>query len=416
MQYTPTAAFDGTLHLVLWSENDTAGETLYGARVRGDGVPLDVPGFVVSPGGSYASHHAVVGGAGSWLAVWMQRSDGGTALVASRVSNQGVLLDQPPLTLPTSGNAYGCVAALDGQNFLAVWPNMMGLWGARLTQQGNLLDPTPLMIWDGGMPFLPQVVFDGQDALAVWADLVGVRAARLNPQGAALDMTAIAVSSVMEGTGEAQVASNGDGALVVWTATLPQVTLKAARLSAAGVVLDPSALVLATAGSFGEAFFTLSVAFMGPNYVVSWTDDYEGQRSLRACEVTPQGEVLDAGTLVAHAIESSSEATGDGSGLLLYSRYDSTPSIQSTRLFAVLLGSFDGGFPDAGGADAGTASGSDGGSTDAGGSDGGAEHADYRASCGCASAQWPGAACLLALALGRGRQRAGRFRPSRAMR
>lgn len=91
------------------------------------------------------------------------------------------------------------------------------------------------------------------------------------------------------------VASDGTDFLVVWTDKADR-SLRGARVSAAGVVLDPTGLEIAQDTRWGQGIG--DVAFDGTNYLAVWEGQTSGPSGIFASRVTPQGVLLDSGGFV----------------------------------------------------------------------------------------------------------------------
>jgi hypothetical protein len=88
-------------------------------------------------------------------------------------------------------------------------------------------------------------------------------------------------------------------------------TVKVARVSAAGTLLDPLGISLR---SHGEAYVTNpDVAFDGTNFLVAW----RAEGSILAKRVSPEGEVLDESNIVVSTAASNPKISFDGDNYLL---------------------------------------------------------------------------------------------------
>ena len=132
------------------------------------------------------------------LVVWSDARGGtGQDLYGARVSKAGVVLGSAPIVISAaSGDEVTAAVAFDGTNYLVVWQDSRGstgrdVYGARVSPDGTVLDP-------GGIPIStalehqvePAVAFDGTSYLVVWEDRRGgfadVRGARVSPDGSVL--------------------------------------------------------------------------------------------------------------------------------------------------------------------------------------------------------------------------------------
>ncbi len=163
----------------------------------------------------------------------------------------------------------------------------------------------------------PSVASNGTDYLVVWSEWTGsngphIQAARVSAAGVVLDGLGLAVSVVERHKRKPTVASDGQDYLVVWQELRsdPDWGIHANRVTAAGDVLDGGGFQVAAAtGSQTEP----RVASNGEGYLVTWTDSRAGNADVYATRVTATGTVLD----------------GDGFGVSAGSSDEGTPSVAS---------------------------------------------------------------------------------------
>jgi hypothetical protein len=145
--------------------------------------------------------------------------------------------------------------------------------------------------------YAPAVAFDGTNYLVVWQERrsggsVDIYAARVSEAGLVLDPLGIPVSKAAGNQWSPAVAFDGSSFLVVWqddrsTATRPDVY--GARVSPAGVLLDPGGVPVA-AGSGGQLM--PAVAGTGAGSLVVWTEGGAAS-DIRGARVSTAGAVLD---------------------------------------------------------------------------------------------------------------------------
>ncbi|MEO8288693.1 MAG: S-layer homology domain-containing protein [Chloroflexota bacterium] len=172
----------------------------------------------------------------------------------------------------------------------------------------------------------PQIVRGGNQYLVVWEDsrtnynsvlvdfapqggeegsqlLKDIYATRLDANGLPVDQTPIAISQAVRNQTRPQVAWNGSAWLVTWnterlTGSSTTIDVMAARVSAAGVVLDNPALVLDSDPAISE--LAPMVSSDGTNWVVMWMDGWDDGR-IDASRITPDGTILDPGGVSVYA-------------------------------------------------------------------------------------------------------------------
>ncbi|MGK3990856.1 hypothetical protein WME99_47860 [Sorangium sp. So ce136] len=285
---SPAAAFNGTQYLVAWLDRRAPRPSLYGARLARDGAVLDPYGIVL----------------------------------LDDLATESIL---EPSAMPA--------VATDGDDFLVVMTRGGQVRGVRVDPGGVVLDPTGFAISavDAGIG-APEVAFDGKNYLVAWSragdtDVApqGIYTARVTPGGAVLDAGG---SLAVEGPVCGALAVSFDGAnhLLTWRGAPDGAgpAIHGARVSPAGVVLDPSGFPISAPLASGCDEQNIATSFDGGNHVVLWSDspEVDGQvmRSLHGARVTPEGSVLDAAPLVVsefsagHKIIDRIGAAFDGSG------------------------------------------------------------------------------------------------------
>jgi large repetitive protein len=208
---------------------------------------------------------------------------------------------------PTAGTQEQPAIAEGGGQYLVVWTDardalipLVAFWGgpyltpgvgtmrdiyaARLDANGNLKDSTPIPVSMGTLnQGFPSVAWNGENWLVVWEHQSGlaccptsdIYAARVSPAGAVLDASPIAID-VAEGQNLGWPRAGSDGAnwLVVWQDwDVPAgiATLDGARVSPAGVVLDPGGVRLRR-DSWNSYPTDAKLAFASGEYLLTWLE------------------------------------------------------------------------------------------------------------------------------------------------
>jgi uncharacterized protein (TIGR03382 family) len=136
----------------------------------------------------------------------------------------------------------------------------------------------------------PAVASNGSEFLLVWSDGADIRGTRIDATGTILD--AIAISTAAGVQSQPQVASNGSDFLVTWTdARGTDDEIYAARVTAAGVVVDPNGIAIHSGVDVQE---WPHVASNGSDYLIVWHDANDGENyDIYASRVTAAGAVED---------------------------------------------------------------------------------------------------------------------------
>jgi hypothetical protein len=241
----------------------------------------------------------------NFLVVWQDdRSGSPYDIYAARVTPAGTLLDPAGIAVSPASDDQGSPAlAFDGTSFLVAWADLRsgspGIYGARVTPAGVVLDPAGIAIstaanYDGS----PAVASDGANFLVVWQDdrsggNSDIYGARVTSAGVVLDPQGIAVSTTASGQGSPALAFDGTSFLVAWSDSRSvSPDIYGARVTPAAVVLDPTGI--AVSGAADYQWFP-AVVSDGANFLVVWQDSRNGDSTdIYGARVTPAGVVLDA--------------------------------------------------------------------------------------------------------------------------
>jgi hypothetical protein len=313
----PSLGFDGEQYVVAWSE--WAG--VFRARVQPDATVLDPGGALVliAPdqpvGVSFDGTHTLL----SWINYDDDCDDYPCRGVdASRIAEDGTLIDDPPLRLSIEGEpVMHQVAGFDGTNHVIVWSleDAFGFDGgiraARVTPEGTNLDPGGFVVDAGGdyehihrldmaaasgrSIVVWSAAYSGDDFYGYWAD--PVRAAQIATDGT----TGVYPSDVFPIGLEAMVAAHPDGALLLWRDGFNRYPdyppIVGTRLDAAGVPVVDSVVAPASPASRQDV---QAVASDGQNFFVLWTDTRDPTsegRALLGARIGADGTPLDLESL-----------------------------------------------------------------------------------------------------------------------
>jgi hypothetical protein len=239
----------------------------------------------------------------NFFVVWADLSN--YNIYGARVALDGTVLDPDaiPISISLNDLARQPSVDFDGVNFFVTWcatrSGTREVYGARVTTTGTVLDPPGIKLTTGGdaLDRMPGIAFDGTNHLVVWrTPSTTIRAARVTTAGINLDTPAgfpIAISGTSK---YPAVAFDGVNYMVVWhkTATSTQDDIYGARVTKDGFVLDPEGFIICDA-PMNQNYPT--IAFNGTNYLVVWYDwrsnNVEGDGSAYGARVTPNGTVLD---------------------------------------------------------------------------------------------------------------------------
>lgn len=293
-EFDPAVDFDGTNFFVVWNDMNGAQYAVYGTRVSRAGAVLDPQGVRLS--GSEYTYAPVVAWDGSQhLVAWSDYRGGSDYDVyAARVSRTGAALD---LIAVATGNGRqeNPAVAYDGQSFVVAWQDGRAtpthVYANRINAKGKRQDGNGVQLTSaaGGQTY-PRLAFDGTNHLLVWTDArqsgattAGVFGARVTPRLARVDAADLAISPPPAAQVAPDVACGGGQWLAVWFdqrlrtadsqgSTAPDIY--GARVAKTGAVLDPAAFAVATAAN---AQHFPAVAGGDDGYLAAWEDLRTGQ-------------------------------------------------------------------------------------------------------------------------------------------
>ncbi|HSY51454.1 MAG TPA: hypothetical protein VLC46_21800 [Thermoanaerobaculia bacterium] len=167
-QFLPSIATSGTDSLAVWIDvsGDPYSGRLLGARISGNGAPIDGTPFEIAPIVPIlgASSPTVVFTGTVYLVAWVDGAyDSPTVVKVGRVGRDGSL--GAPVSL---GQGYAVSAATNGTTTLVVAGSAFGLAlaGCRFDEIGNSIDKTPIVISADGSN--PLVASNGTDFFVAW--------------------------------------------------------------------------------------------------------------------------------------------------------------------------------------------------------------------------------------------------------
>ena len=309
-QESPSVAFDGTDFLVAWQHYFINGYlfNIHGARVTPSGTVLDPQGIPISTSSDDERSPAVAFDGVNLLVVWEGYRVGDNDIYGARVTPSGSVLDPIAFAVSTATNCQDSPAlAFDGTNFLVALTDRRNasdndIYGARVTPSGSVLDPAGFAISTAvSNQGQPALAFDGTNYLVTWTDgrgggyYSGIYGARVTQAGTVLDLDGVAISTAASYQWSPAVAFDGTNFLVVWTdydLGSGYCDIFAARVTPAGVVLDPQGISISEAANDQEF---PALAFDGTNFLVVWSDRRRGSNysDIYGARVTQEGVVLD---------------------------------------------------------------------------------------------------------------------------
>jgi hypothetical protein len=202
-----------------------------------------------------------------------------------------------------------------GATVLAVWSdnraNSTGgyegetswdIYGMRFDELGNPLDPVPLSIAAGpASQKNPRAAWSGTNWLVVFESVdfggtgfyqASLEALRVAPDGQVLDPKPIKLYNMTPSGRVWAVASDGWGWVVVNQATSVNSDIVAARISSAGVLLDPGPRSLVPATYYGRG--NIQLAYAGGVFLLAYEESMTGMTPTNAIRFDAGLNLLDA--------------------------------------------------------------------------------------------------------------------------
>ncbi|HYI00410.1 Ig-like domain-containing protein, partial [Hyalangium sp.] len=311
----PTVAADGTLFLVVWTDDrnsSSTGDDLYSTLVSSGGILLN-PGTPVITAAGGQSEPALTPTDSGYILAWADTRNGVSAIYSSRLSTQASPLDGTGLRLSTSTRSQRVPqVATSSSGALAVWKeeqtNSSTIAGARLSSTGQVLGSITLSstAYDGA---LPAIASNGTDYLVGWEerlhDDTSIFGRRVSGSGTLLDPRNLTLSTEINDERLPKVATNGSTFLAVWMDDRSGLwEVYAAYLDSSGAPLKPPMrLGQLTTGSYLSPPGSVAVASNGTNYLVVWsTNDLFNTSDIHGARVSAEGEPLGpAGFVISNA-------------------------------------------------------------------------------------------------------------------
>ena len=351
-QENPSIVFDNTNYFVVWKDyrNDQYSD-IYGARVNQAGIVLDTAGIPISTGTYWQSNPTAAFDGTNYMVVWSDLQYGlHSDIYGARVNQSGVVLDSGGIAISTAVDDQGIpFVVYDGYNFLIAWVDRRSgndysdIYGARVSQAGLVLDTAGIIISSAEFDQqLPAIASDGTTSLVVWADgrnaswgeWSDIYGARVNQAGIILDTAGIIISIAANDQRTPAVAFDGINYLVVWcdSRNVPYYDLYGMRISQNGILLDS---IIAISTSVYDQWYP-AVAFDGTNYLVAWQDGRNdpGCSDIYGARITTSGIVLDTGIAISTSpsYQLYPAVAFDGTNYFVVWTDDSTTNIQGTRI------------------------------------------------------------------------------------
>jgi hypothetical protein len=311
---SPSIAFDGENHLVVWNEWIDDGWRIRGNRVSSAGEVLDIPSIAISNRPVHQMSPEVVFDGSNFVAAWREvpvdeaeRDTTPREIRCARISPDGTIMDPESILVSIIGDQGAAPQmACSDSSCMIVWSdqNLCRIAACRISEDGTALDPEPLQIFKGGQGWA-SIAFDGENHLVVWtvsrgrsgADIV---ATRVTPHGDVLDVPFFAVTDKEGYELEPVVAFDGTDYVVAWLDTggteRKGYEVLATRISPDAEVQNKLGVPVSSGiRPRGDLEIFSSTA----NSLVTWGDTHEDDLfGVSAARISPSLEPLDPDPIV----------------------------------------------------------------------------------------------------------------------
>jgi hypothetical protein len=277
--------------------------TLSGAAA-GDSLPFVLESdavYVTAFGDQF--YGAVTAGPGEYFAVWVDLRVGGANPAGYDLYGQRIL---PDGTLGAPGSlellrdldrlSTGIPAvAWNGSVYLVAWNEGSTLYGMRVAPDGTVLNPGGFVIGttSTGLQW-PSIASDGENFLVVQPSGGAVLGWRVfGDDTLEVEGAPITISSGATGLGYPKVAFGGGVYVATW-AQAPNQAIRAARVTPAGVVLDPGGVNVSGGGTDVDAH----VDYDGQNFYIVWQRNDGQFWDIWGAHLDPQAQVVSGPTLL----------------------------------------------------------------------------------------------------------------------
>ena len=261
-----------------------------------------------------------------------------------------------PVTPPATGSEGNPTVAVAGGQFLVVWEDNRhssstgtDLYGTRVSAGGKVLDPAGIAIAATyGTQSSPALAANGTTFLVVWRDtrLVDndIFGARISAAGVVLDPLGFAICTAVDDQTVPAVCPGAPGFMVVWQDRrnngVTDRDIYGARVSTAGVVLDPAGLAISTDANRQQ---NPAVGNSTGEFIVLWEDNRNNNASstdIYGARVSDGGVLQDAlGVPVSTALRAQTEPAlvANGGRLLAVWRDNRNNAGNADDIYGTLL-------------------------------------------------------------------------------
>jgi hypothetical protein len=182
-QHHPSVAWSGDGFLVVWEDDRSGLERIYGAHVTSTLQVTEPDGFLLAGDQDEQSAPLVTWAGNKFYVVWTEAAGGSNGLELYGTLVHTIARTTTPQAIPLAvgpGDQYQPAVAWGPDSGLLVWsddrsngadPSLTDLYATRIGMDGHRLDPDDLLVTGAsGSQSLPAVAWDGSQFDLVWLD------------------------------------------------------------------------------------------------------------------------------------------------------------------------------------------------------------------------------------------------------
>ena len=297
-QELPAIAWDGTNHLVVWTDYRNENYDIYAQLVSPSGN-LVGSGFAISTAINTQERPDIAWDGTNYLVVWEDERNGVSNydIYGQLVSASGTLVGSNfSICLASNTQTYAAVA-WDGTNYLVVWGDE-DIYGQLVSPSGALVGSNFAISTATNWQYWPEIAFDGTNYLVVWQDYrsgdLDVYGQLVSPSGILIGSNFV-ISTAANDQWFPSLAWNGTNYLVVWQDYRSGIQDIYGQLVSPSGALVGSNFIISTTPDWK---WWPDVAWDGTNFLAIWEDrrietyDIFGQR------INPSGELVGGNFLI----------------------------------------------------------------------------------------------------------------------
>jgi hypothetical protein len=310
-QTSPSVAFNGTVYLVVWTDNrNLLDNDIYGARLDASGILLDETGIIICSAPGSQKNPSVASNNDIFLVTWEDERNAdqsGVDIYGTRVKGDGTVLNPAGIVISDAVDLQEVpkIASVD-ENFFVVWSDHRtgtnnDIYGTFVTSAGNLSHADGLAIctqtsWQG----YPDVCVDATRYFLVWADQRGfskdIYGTFIKTDGTVSHTNGLGLITVFNNQNYPSVVWGGTQFYIAWeeVQASSNTMVYGSRISASGAVLDAGGVVIGSSSDYSCQ--EPHAAFDGNNFCVTYSvrvGDFVDDYNVVASRINDAGEVLD---------------------------------------------------------------------------------------------------------------------------